>query len=158
MILIEEVYKCLSNPNIHIKPIDSNIFDLDVILRKDFWANTSILSGTDVHLNIKFPKLYYPYFPPQITIQSPKFSDVFLFSINSLDYLKQELWNPSNTLEHTLEGLVEIFSKHAQLDNQENNSININNQVIQLWSILGIKTEIIDFKIDFTKLSNGSAN
>ena len=152
--IIKEIYKCLSNPNIHIEPNNFNIFDLDVILTKECWDSTSILTGTDVHLNIKLPKLYYPYFPPQITIQSPKFTDIFLSSINTLDYLKQEFWNPSNTLFHTLEGLIKIFSQHAQLDNTEIHQININNQVIQLWSILGIKTERIDFKIDFIKLSN----
>lgn len=158
--VIKEIYKCMENPFIQIKPNQSNVFDLDITIKKECWEKTlckDILTN-DVVLNFKLPKLYYPYAPPQIQIQSPKFSDMFLFSINSLDYLKQEFWNPSNTLAHTLEGLIQIFSQHSQLEKEDStcSDININNQVILLWANLGIKSEIIDFKIDFTKLSGSN--
>jgi len=154
--LIKEVVKASSNQKISIKPSGNNIFSLNITLKKDNWTNP-ILAELDVELEISFPKLYYPYAPPKIHILSPKFSNIFLFSIESLDYLKQEFWNPSNTLAHTLEGLVQIINEYAELDTTNfNTSTNINNEIIQLWSELDIKSSIIDFKIDFTKLSSGS--
>jgi len=154
--LIKEVLKASYNQKISIKLKDNNIFVLNITLKKDNWTNP-VLVNEDVELQIVFPKLYYPYAPPQIHIQSPKFSDIFLFSIESLDYLKQEFWNPSNTLAHTLDGLIQIINQYAELDTTKFNiSTNINNEIIQLWSALDIKSSVIDFKIDFTKLSSSS--
>ncbi len=153
--IIKEIIKASSNQKILIKPKNNNVFALDITLKKENWTN-NILEGIDVELEIILPKLYYPYAPPQINIHSPKFSDIFLFSIASLDYLKQEFWNPSNTLIHTLEGLIQIINQHAELD-QITNLTNYNNEIIQLWSALDLQTNVIDFKIDFTKLCSSPA-
>ncbi len=154
--LIKEVVKASSDQKILIKPRENNIFVLDITLKKENWTNP-VLVDLDVELEIIFPKLYYPYAPPQINILSPKFSDIFLFSIGSLDYLKQEFWNPSNTLAHTLNGLAQIINQYGELDsNPFGLNININSEIIQLWSALDIKSSVIEFKIDFTKLSSNT--
>ncbi len=152
--LIKEVMKANSNEKISIKISNNNIFVLNVCLKKENWTNP-VLNGLDVELEVIFPKLYYPYAPPKINIISPKFTDIFLFSVESLDYLKQEFWNPSNTLIYTLLGLVQIINQYGEIDTANLNvNTNINNEVIQLWSELDIKSSVIDFKIDFTKLSS----
>lgn len=164
--IIKEVIKLRSLDGIEVYPDNNNIFRLNIKLDKfknkklleDFEKYKEINPNFDckVHLTIDMPKLYYPYAPPVILINEPKFSDIFLFSIESLEYFKQEYWNPSNTLEHTLNGLINIIDNHGIIDSiiEKDILFDINNNIIKLWSLLSLKSNSNNIKIEFTKLTS----
>jgi len=166
--IIKEVIKLRSLDGIEVYPDNNNIFKLNIKLNKfknkklleDFEKYKEINPNFDckVHLTIDMPKLYYPYAPPVILINEPKFSDLFLFSIESLEYFKQEYWNPSNTLEHTLNGLINIIDNYGITDNygiiEQDVLYDINNNIIKLWSLLSLKSNSNNIKIEFTKLTS----
>ena len=164
--IIKEVIKINLLEGIQIELENNNIFKLNVILDK--FTNEKLLNDFEkykqlhptfdskVHLTIELPKLYYPYAPPVITINEPKFNDIFLFSIGSLEYFKQEYWNPSNTIEYTLQGIKHIINNHAIID--QDDIININNNITKLWHLLSLQIETNNINIEFIKLSNKNDN
>ena len=171
--IIKEVLKTCkssksSNTNknsfdIKIIPDNNNIFKLNVSisnlknprLLEEFNKYKEINPDFNftIKLTIDMPKLYYPYAPPIITINEPKFDDVFLYSLATLDYFKQEYWNPSNTIENVIHNIIQIIELYGTIDKDSSSSININNHVIKLWSLLSLEVEHNKINIDFVKLT-----
>jgi len=171
--IIKEVLKTCksikqSNTNknsfdIKIIPDDNNIFKLNVSisnlknprLLEEFNKYKEINPDFDnsIKLTIDMPKLYYPYAPPIITINEPKFDDVFLYSLATLDYFKQEYWNPSNTIENVIHNIIQMIESYGTIDKNNLSTININNHVIKLWSLLSLEVEHNKINIDFVKLT-----
>ena len=167
--IIKEVNKANSLENItksldiKIIPDNNNIFKLNVIISG--FTNKRLLDEFDnyknlnpdfdniVKLTIDMPKLYYPYAPPIITINEPKFDDVFLYSLMTLDYFRQEYWNPSNTIENIINNIIQIIELYGITDKDYNSKININNNIIKLWSLLALEVEENKINIDFVKLT-----
>ena len=168
--IIKEVLKTSKQSNtcknlfdIKIIPDDNNIFKLNVSISN--LKNPRLLEefnkykefnpdfNNTIKLTIDMPKLYYPYAPPIITINEPKFDDVFLYSLATLDYFKQEYWNPSNTIENVIHNIIQIIELYGTIDKDSLSSININNHVIKLWSLLSLEVEHNKINIDFVKLT-----
>jgi ubiquitin-protein ligase len=159
--IIKEVNKTNSIEGIKIVPDNNNIFKLNVTIDKfsngrlseDFIKYKKLNPNFDMklHLTIEMGKLYYPYIAPIITINEPKFDNIFLFSIESLEYFKQEYWNPSNTIEHILNGLIQLVEQYATIDFDNSN---VNNDAIKLWSLLSLEIPQNNLKIDFIKLNS----
>ena len=168
--IIKEVLKTCKSSNtnknsfdIKIIPDDNNIFKLNVSISnlknprlvEEFNKYKEINPTFDnsIKLTIDMPKLYYPYAPPIITINEPKFDDVFLYSLATLDYFKQEYWNPSNTIENVIHNIIQIIELYGTVDKDSSSTININNHVIKLWSLLSLEVEHNKINIDFVKLT-----
>jgi len=168
--IIKEVLKTSKQSNtnknsldIKIIPDNNNIFKLNVSisnltnprLLEEFnkYKEFNLDFDNAIKLTIDMPKLYYPYAPPIITINEPKFDDVFLYSLATLDYFKQEYWNPSNTIENVIHNIIQIIELYGTVDKDSLSSININNHVIKLWSLLSLEVEHNKINIDFVKLT-----
>ena len=153
----------MNSLDIKIIPDNNNIFKLNVSISG--FKNPRLLEefnkykefnpdfDNTIKLTIDMPKLYYPYAPPIITINEPKFDDVFLYSLATLDYFKQEYWNPSNTIENVIHNIIQIIELYGTVDKDSLSSININNHVIKLWSLLSLEVEHNKINIDFVKLT-----
>ena len=162
--IIKEILKtCKNSFDIKIIPDNNNIFKLNVSISN--LKNSRLIEefnkykefnpdfNNTIKLTIDMPKLYYPYAPPIITINEPKFDDVFLYSLATLDYFKQEYWNPSNTIENVIHNIIHIIELYGTIDKDNLSSININNHVIKLWSLLSLEVEHNKINIDFVKLT-----
>jgi len=137
--------------------INTSYIDNQKIINKlDKYKEVNPDFNNTIQLQFDMPTLYYPYSPPNITIIEPKFDNVFLYTLFSLDYFKQDYWNPSNTLEYTIFAIKNIINQYGELDLVTNPKFNINNNIIKLWSLLNIQLNTPGIQIDFIKITSNN--
>jgi ubiquitin-protein ligase len=143
MILLQ-VRQLNKRDNIKIKPIDNNIFMLDIVI-----------VNPKINILCNMPTRTYPYSPHKITILEPNMNSDFLYALERLEYFKQENWNPINSLEYTIDSICKII--HENENEKEKDDINTNDKIIEnnifkIWNELNIINNKISINIEFIRL------
>jgi ubiquitin-protein ligase len=109
-------------PNILIEPIDNNLLNLKVTiipkssrLIDDF--NEKQLKK-EIIIKLKIP-ISYPNQPHTVKINYPTFANNLNYNINISDYFKDNLWNPTNTIEYTIQNIQNIIENHGIINNDK---------------------------------------
>jgi hypothetical protein len=128
--LWNEVCSVNNLPNCLIEPINNNLLNLKVTIipissRLIDDLNNNKLKK-EIIIKIKIP-ISYPNLPHTVKIKYPKFNNNLNYNIKVSDYFKENLWNPTNTIEYTILNLQNII---------ENYGIVNNNKFIDLENIL----------------------
>jgi ubiquitin-protein ligase len=116
--------------NIIIEPVNNNLLNLKVKLIP---SSSRLINEFDnkklkkeIIIKLTIP-ISYPNNPHTVTIKYPKFDNNLNYNIKASDYFKDNLWNPTNTIEYTIQNLQNII---------ENYGIIYNDKFIDLQSIL----------------------
>jgi ubiquitin-protein ligase len=114
--LWNEVCTINNLPNIVIEPIDNNLLNLKVTiipkssrLIDDF---DSKQLKKEIIIKLKVP-VNYPNQPHTVKINYPTFANNLNYNINISDYFKNNLWNPTNTIEYTIQNIQNIIENHG---------------------------------------------
>lgn len=118
--LWNEVCTINNLPNILIEPVDNNLLNLKVTfiptncrLIDDF--NNKQLKK-EIIIKFKIP-VTYPNQPHTVKINYPTFANNLNYNINISDYFKDNLWNPTNTIEYTIQNIKNIIENHGIINN-----------------------------------------
>jgi ubiquitin-protein ligase len=136
LMLINEVQNINKKySNILVTPNNNNIFDLEVKM-------TSFISLDDIFINIKLDSNLYPYYPPKISF-NVAFEDNLSYLILELDYFKVSLWNPTNSLDHTLISIWNILDTNAKISIDKY----VSTEFTQLLNDLSVYSQIAPLNI-----------
>jgi len=120
--LWNEVCTINNLPNILIEPINNNLLNLKITiipkssrLVDDF--NDKQLKK-EIIIKIKVP-VGYPNQPHRVKINYPRFANNLNYNINISDYFKDNLWNPTNTIEYTIQNIQNIIENHGIINNDK---------------------------------------
>jgi ubiquitin-protein ligase len=106
--------------NISIEPVDNNLLNLRVKIIPtssrliDDFDNKQIKK--EIIIKLKVP-LTYPNKPHTVKINYPMFANNLNYNINISDYFKDNLWNPTNTIEYTIQNIQNIIENHGIINN-----------------------------------------
>jgi ubiquitin-protein ligase len=109
-------------PNILIEPINNNLLHLKVtIIPKssrliDDFDNKQLKK--EIIIKLKVP-VRYPTQPHTVKINYPTFANNLNYNINISDYFKDNLWNPTNTIEYTIQNIQNIIENHGIINNDK---------------------------------------
>lgn len=142
---IDKINKNHSYPH-YYQPINNDIYNLSM---KVFY------NDMEFEFNVKLDGIVFPFFPPKINIVKPKLERKVLLTVNNLDELNINGWNPMVSLEY----LINIYAKniyklvpYISKDNNYNKDFEILNS--DLATLTGIKIpKIIDFNLEFNKIN-----
>jgi ubiquitin-protein ligase len=142
--------------NIIIRPIDDNIFKLNIKL------NNFSKNKFEITMNMELDVKLYPYYPPKISFNTI-FDNNLSYNIIQLDYFKVHNWNVTNRLEHTIISIWKIIDKYGLISNcskiSDNNLIELLELLNNLSNITDVKPlnyNNIDIKIDYMKLDTNN--
>jgi len=120
--LWNEVNTINNLPNILLEPINNNLLNLKITiiptssrLIDDF--NEKKLKK-EIIIKIKIP-VSYPNQPHTVKINYPMFANNLNYNINISDYFKDNLWNPTNTIEYTIQNIQNIIENHGIINNDK---------------------------------------
>jgi ubiquitin-protein ligase len=121
-ILWNEIYRINDSNICLVIPIENNLLNLEV---KFFPKNNSRLFNDfdnkkikkEIIIKLKIP-INYPNELHTITIKSPNFDNNLNYSIKFADYFKENLWNLTNTIEHTIMNVIDIIEKYGIISNK----------------------------------------
>jgi ubiquitin-protein ligase len=120
--LWNEVCTINNIPNILIEPVNNNLLNLKITiipkssrLIDDF--NDKQLKK-EIIIKIKVP-VSYPNQPHTVKINYPTFANNLNYNINISDYFKDNLWNPTNTIEYTIQNIQNIIENHGIINNDK---------------------------------------
>ncbi len=71
----------------------------------------------EVVLEIEFVQDLYPFYPPRVTIISPRLKNNLLYHISNLFILRFEYWNPSNNILRIIQDIKQIIQRFGRIDN-----------------------------------------
>lgn len=108
--------------NCIIEPINNNLLNLKVTIiptsnRLIDDLNTKKLKK-EIIIKITIP-INYPNHPHTVKIKYPRFNNNLNYNIKVSDYFKENLWNPTNTIEYTITNLQNIIENHGIVNNDE---------------------------------------
>jgi ubiquitin-protein ligase len=119
--------------NILIEPIDNNLLNLKVViiptssrLINDF---TEKQIKKEIIIKLKIP-INYPNKPHTVKINYPIFANKLNYNIHISDYFKDIFWNPTNTIEYTIQNIQNIIEKHGIINT--NNFVDLENTLDKL--------------------------
>lgn len=125
-IILKDLAMLMQIENIEIKPINNNIFDLDVIFKT--FENEKLNEQIKAHnidgicMNIKVNMNYGPFFPPTIVFKYPKMKHNLDVGIMNISFFNIETWNPTNTLGLLVAGVYKILDEHCEIEDDQNMS------------------------------------
>ena len=132
--------------NILIEPIDNNLLNLKVMiiptssrLINDF--NEKQIKK-EIIIKLKIP-ITYPNKPHIVKIKYPIFSNNLNYNIHISDYFKDNLWNPTNTIEYTIQNIQNIIEKHGIINND--NFVDLQNILNKLSIITCVQPLLISY-------------
>ena len=108
--------------NILIEPINNNLLNLKVIIIPtssrliDDFNEKQIKKEIIIKLTIP---INYPNKPHTVKVKYPIFANKLNYNIHISDYFKDNLWNPTNTIEYTIQNIQNIIEKHGMINNDE---------------------------------------
>lgn len=119
-IIIKEYLKIwILNDSVQTVRINDNIYKWDI----EFYNINNI---DKIKLVIEFNKIYYPYCPPSITIQSPQLANKLDHRISNSKIFKLEYWNPTTSINDIIHKIKNIFIKYAEKIEDFDKNINKN--------------------------------
>jgi hypothetical protein len=98
--------------NILIEPINNNLLNLKVIIIPtssrliDDFNEKQIKKEIIIKLTIP---INYPNKPHIVKVKYPIFANKLNYNIHISDYFKDNLWNPTNTIEYTIQNIQNII-------------------------------------------------
>jgi ubiquitin-protein ligase len=109
-----------------------------------------------IKLKLEFNSTYYPYCPPNISIQSPQLANKLDHRISNSKIFKLEYWNPTHSISNIIEKIKNILLKNAIKIDDFNININKNlyDKLLLLSSHIddsNLDTIDIDFEKDIEK-------
>jgi ubiquitin-protein ligase len=120
--LWNEVCKINNSNNVLVEPVDNNLLKLLVKVYPSSDRLITEFKNKQYHgeivIKIKIP-FDYPYSPHQITIKYPIFENNINYNIKACDYFKTNIWNPTNTIEYTIQNIQNIIETYGTLYNNK---------------------------------------
>ena len=118
--LWNEVCTINNLPNISIEPVDNNLLNLKVTIVPKSSRLIDDFNGKqlkkEIIIKLKIP-VTYPNKPHTVKINYPAFANNLNYNINISDYFKDNLWNPTNTIEYTIQNIQNIIENHGIINN-----------------------------------------
>ena len=131
--------------NILIEPINNNLLNLKVIIIPtssrliDDFNEKQIKKEIIIKLTIP---INYPNKPHTVKVKYPIFANKLNYNIHTSDYFKDNLWNPTNTIEYTIQNIQNIIEKHGIINND--NFVDLENTLDKLSIITCIYSSSIN--------------
>ena len=116
MLKILDLSSLVNLSNILIEPINNNLLNLKVIIIPtsirliDDFNEKQIKKEIIIILTIP---INYPNKPHTVKVKYPIFANKLNYNIHTSDYFKDNLWNPTNTIEYTIQNIQNIIEKHG---------------------------------------------
>lgn len=132
--------------NILIEPINNNLLNLKVIIIPtssrliDDFNEKQIKKEIIIKLTIP---INYPNKPHTVKVKYPIFANKLNYNIHTSDYFKDNLWNPTNTIEYTIQNIQNIIEKHGIINND--NFVDLENILDKLSIITCVYPSLILF-------------
>jgi ubiquitin-protein ligase len=120
--LWNEIISINNLSNILIEPINNNLLKLKVIIIPtssrliDNFNEKQIKKEIIIKLTIPNN---YPNKPHSVKIKYPIFANKLNYNIYISDYFKDNFWNPTNTIEYTIQNIQNIIEKHGMINNNK---------------------------------------
>ena len=131
--------------NILIEPIDNNLLNLKVVIiptsNRLIYDFTEKQIKKEIIIKLKIP-INYPNKPHTVKINYPIFANKLNYNIHISDYFKDNFWNPTNTIEYTIQNIQNIIEKHGIINN--NNFVDLENTLDKLSIITCIYSSSIN--------------
>lgn len=131
--------------NILIEPIDNNLLNLKVVIiptsDRLIYDFTEKQIKKEIIIKLKIP-INYPNKPHTVKINYPIFANKLNYNIHISDYFKDNLWNPTNTIEYTIQNIQNIIEKHGIINND--NFVDLENTLDKLSIITCIYSSSIN--------------
>ena len=131
--------------NILIEPINNNLLNLKVIIIPtssrliDNFNEKQIKKEIIIKLTIP---INYPNKPHIVKVKYPIFANKLNYNIHISDYFKDNLWNPTNTIEYTIQNIQNIIEKHGMINN--NKFVDLENTLDKLSIITCVYPSLIN--------------
>jgi len=152
-IIINEIKRLITLPNIKLDIDDNNIYKLMI-------SYQSKKLSRDILLSINLDPLEYPFSPPNVNVMKPLMTYNLNYFINTMDYFKLENWNPVNSLVSMVQELVELIDKYGIVSEHRDSYSELTNLLTNLSIISKTNpkltldnSETIMFQIPFIKLN-----
>ena len=121
-ILWNEIISINNLSNILIEPINNNLLKLKVIIiptssRLIFDFNEKQIKK-EIIIKLTIP-INYPNKPHTVKVNYPIFANKLNYNIHISDYFKDNFWNPTNTIEYTIQNIQNIIEKHGIINNDD---------------------------------------
>ncbi len=107
--------------DICIEILNNNLYHWKVYLRNfDYSSPFGIdLIEKDIEeviLEVEFVQDLYPFFPPRVTILTPRLKNNLLYHISNLFILRFENWIPTNNIQTILQDIKRILERFGRID------------------------------------------
>jgi ubiquitin-protein ligase len=111
--LWNEICNINSLENIIAEPINNDLLKFNIKLKP---ISEKIIKNYDgnILIKVKVPN-NYPNSPHIINIKYPKFKNNLNYNIKFSEYFKNDLWNPTNSIEYTIKNIQNIIEEHGIL-------------------------------------------
>lgn len=124
-VLFNEFSLIKQNPdqNICIEVLNENLYHWRARIRNfeyttPFGLDLIEKEIDEVVLEIEFVQDLYPFYPPRVTIISPRLKDNLLYHISNLFILRFESWNPSNRVLNIIHDIKTIIERFGKIDKE----------------------------------------
>ncbi len=154
LILFNEFSKFKLEPenDICIEVLNDNLYHWKVYIRNfdystQFGIDLIEKEIEEVVLEVEFVQDLYPFFPPRVTILTPRLNNNLLYHISNLFILRFENWIPTNNILNILRDIKRILERFATID-KESGSIefsSLEKHLLHLSFITDVKPQCIIF-------------
>jgi len=141
--------------NILIEPINNNLLNLKVIIIPtssrliDDFNEKQIKKEIIIKLTIP---INYPNKPHTVKVKYPIFANKLNYNIHISDYFKDNLWNPTNTIEYTIQNIQNIIEKHGMINNAK--FVDLENTLDKLSIITCVYPSLINLSFNPITIHN----
>jgi ubiquitin-protein ligase len=107
--------------DICIEILNNNLYHWKVYLRNfdyssPFGIDLIEKNIEEVILEVEFVQDLYPFFPPRVTILTPRLKNNLLYHISNLFILRFENWIPTNNIQTILQDIKRILERFGRID------------------------------------------
>ncbi len=111
------------NPDFCIEVLNDNLYHWKIYMRNfnyetPFGYDMIEKDIEELVMEIEFVQDLYPFYPPRVTIISPRLKDNLLYHISNLFILRFENWIPTNNVFTIIQDVKKVVSQFGRIDKE----------------------------------------
>jgi ubiquitin-protein ligase len=145
----------LTNNNWDVTLEDNIIYCVNVTYNIPVQSNLyKLVKDKKIVFNINYNPYVCPYSPPKLLLSKPFINNSFKYGLNSLQFLKINNWNPSNSLLNIIEYLEYLVENYITDVNESTDTNDVlSKMLMSIYDSCGVfKTDMESFDIPYNKI------
>jgi ubiquitin-protein ligase len=154
-LVFNEIKHISEKKNWEIDIFDENIYNISAIYKVDSQSKHKSIVD-EFCFKIDLNPVLFPFVPPNISLIKPTINSDLSNNFHLIEFLKQENWNPSNTLEFVLDSFEYIIENYF-IVKKTNEKTELEKLIEEIQKLNSIEPPIInEIKINFNKIQKKS--